>query len=87
MREDAADAYISIDLDLLSRDYARTNWDQGETTLEDLLGRLDGIAHRYRIAGADICGGITKAQGGTPEDFAVNRSTRQALFEYFSRLD
>lgn len=55
--------YLSIDLDVLSPAYARTNWDQGEMTLEDLLGRLRGIGRDCRIVGVDICGGLEDCPG------------------------
>ena len=74
---------VSIDLDYLSPEYARTDWDQGKASLPDLLDKLDAIRSTYGIAGVDICGGITLAQGGRAEDFAVNRATRQALQDYF----
>ena len=78
--------YISIDIDCLSRDYARTDWSQGETTLPQLLQQLDEVRRGHELAGVDICGGITLSQGGTAEDFAVNRRTRNALLEYFREV-
>ena len=85
--DDAAeDVYLSIDLDYLSTDYARTNWDQGEASLDQLLSELDAALKGRTLAGVDICGGITAAQGGLADDFSINRKTRNALLEYFSRL-
>jgi len=46
--------YLSIDLDVLSREYARTNWDQGTMSLGELSELLLSIPGR--IIGADICG-------------------------------
>lgn len=86
VRDDAPMAYISIDLDYLSPDYARTDWDQGEASLQQLLDRLEDIRSLYGITGVDICGGITLSQGGRAEDFAVNRRTRQALQDYFTEV-
>lgn len=87
VRDDAEDAYISIDLDCLSTEFARTDWDQGNMHLQELLSSLDRIRGQYGLAGVDICGGITRAQGGSDGDFAVNRRTRQVLLDYFSPLD
>jgi len=80
----ADNLYVSIDLDFLSRDYARTNWDQGTATLEELFRLLDEKTAGKSIAGVDVCGGVTRAQGGTEEDFAINRRTRNAILEYFT---
>ncbi|MGG1314652.1 MULTISPECIES: arginase family protein [Cohnella] len=48
--------YVSIDKDVLNRNEAVTDWDQGNVTLRQLLGILDGIASSRKIAGVDICG-------------------------------
>ena len=52
--------YISVDLDVLSEDYARTNWDQGTMTMDELYSMLSALARSRRIVGADICGGTTE---------------------------
>ena len=84
--DSAEDVYLSIDLDYLSRDYARTNWDQGNAGLDQLLAELGAALSGRKLIGADICGGITSAQGGFAEDFYINRKTRNALLDYFSRF-
>lgn len=48
--------YLSIDKDVLSEEYARTNWDQGGMTMPMLKGMLREIIRHSRILGADICG-------------------------------
>lgn len=47
--------YISIDKDILSNAYLKTNWDQGNLTVEELLDILSFIPTN-RIIGIDICG-------------------------------
>ena len=84
VRDDAPEVYLSIDLDVLCRDDARTNWDQGEMRLPELLQRIDAVLAGKRLAGADICGGLTIAQGAIPEDLAVNSRTRRALERYLT---
>lgn len=64
--------HLSIDLDVLSRDYAHTNWNQGEMTLDELCSRVSAIAAARRIACIDFCGGLSESKGGTPEDDALN---------------
>ncbi|MBO4427372.1 MAG: hypothetical protein J5771_02660 [Bacteroidales bacterium] len=82
VRDDAPEVYLSIDLDVLCRDDARTNWDQGQMRLHELLRRIDEALEGKCLAGVDICGGLTIAQGASAEDLAVNSRTRQALEQY-----
>lgn len=76
--------YLSIDLDVMPREYARTGWTQGNMSLESLLSAIGRISAEHRIIGVDICGGLTVAKGATAEDLAVNSGTRNALAAYFS---
>lgn len=69
---DGLPVYLSIDLDVLSPAFAHTDWDQGKMALDELCEALTLLASSRRILGADICGGISDAQGGTPEDAALN---------------
>ena len=78
--------YLSIDLDVLSREYARTDWDQGEMTLEELKSALRGVIATRRILGVDFCGGNTPEKGASPADLALNASTGEALFDLFCDL-
>lgn len=76
--------YVSIDLDVLSPAYARTDWSHGDMTPEALLESLDVISRRHRILGVDICGGLTSGKGAGPEDYHLNTGIRQKLADYFS---
>ena len=69
--------YVSIDLDFLGREEARTDWSQGSASLAD----LETLLPRGKVLGIDICGGITSAKGGTAEDFRINCRTREKLLE------
>lgn len=71
--------YISIDLDVLAPEYARTDWDQGSMTLDGLCASLAAIRGSRRIIGVDICGGITRSQGGTDADFELNAAAVSAI--------
>ena len=64
--------YISIDKDVLSEEYARTDWDQGEMKLEELSEIIRGISGGRRILGIDVCGGKTLAKGASGEDLRIN---------------
>ena len=78
--------YLSIDMDIMPRQFARTNWDQGEMTPDMLLSAIDNFAAGHRIIGIDICGGLSIAKGAVAEDLAVNVKTRNLLSEHLSRL-
>nr|MCR4823811.1 hypothetical protein [Bacteroidales bacterium] len=75
--------YLSIDLDVLSEAYARTDWDQGQMTLEQLTAGLVSLRTSRRILGVDLCGGLTPQKGASPEDLALNASTGEAVFDVF----
>lgn len=48
--------YISLDKDVLSPEYAVTNWDQGSMGLKELEKLLYIILLRHPVLGMDICG-------------------------------
>jgi len=79
--------YISIDLDILSPDWARTDWDQGEMTLPELEQALLAVAAGHGILGADLCGGLTMEKGAKDEDLALNEKTAGELIRLFGGLD
>ena len=78
--------YISLDLDVLRKEDARTNWDQGRMTLQQLSEYLEAVFARNRVLGVDICGGITAAKGGHAEDFRINAELRDKLIELFMKI-
>lgn len=77
--------YISIDLDVLSTEYAHTNWDQGDMTPDCLLENIGALARSHRIIAVDICGGITLAKGASAQDIALNLRTRQRIIDYICK--
>ncbi len=79
--------YISLDLDVLSADWARTDWDQGEMTLPELKQALLATAAGHSILGADLCGGLRRENGAGAEDLAVNEKTAGELVRLFGGLD
>lgn len=77
--------YISIDKDILSPEWARTDWSQGEYTLQELLDAVGSVIEcSDRVLGIDICGALSSAHGATEKDFAINLSTDMALYEYIA---
>ena len=80
--------YLSIDKDVMSRDYARTNWSQGEMTLEKLKGIIRSIAASgVEIAAIDICGELAAGKGATPEDMTINKLTNIELLKLMTDLE
>ena len=75
--------YLSVDLDVLSPAYARTDWDQGRMSLGELSGALRRLRASRRIIGVDLCGGNVPEKGASPEDLALNASTGEALYDIF----
>lgn len=78
--------YISLDLDVLRKEDARTNWDQGRMTLQQLSEYLEAVFARNRVLGVDICGGITAAKGGHAEDFRINAELRDKLIKLLMKI-
>lgn len=71
--------YLSVDIDVLSEEYAHTNWDQGTMSLEELRAICSDLAARCRIEGADLCGGLAEDKGGTETDRVLNEKALSAI--------
>ena len=80
---EGADVFLSIDLDVLSPEWADTDWDQGDMSLGELLEELGKILSRFHILGVDICG---RSAAGYPEDSPLNEAARLSLMQIFARL-
>ena len=78
--------YLSIDIDILSPDFARTDWSQGNWKLEQLLSAIRRIAENHIILGADVCGGLTSAKGACAADLSINTDTRNVLVDFLHSL-
>lgn len=85
-RREAHSVYISIDKDVLSRDYARTNWDQGDMTLDELFSAIWDISLKHRIIGVDVCGELTLLKGACSEDVSINSETNRRIQEFLLNL-
>ena len=72
--------YVSIDKDVLSKEFARTDWTQGEMTLTDLMESLEALRGR-EVLGVDICGGLTVSKGASDDDFTINSRTDSFLID------
>ena len=85
-RESSDSVYISIDKDVLSRDYARTDWDQGDMTLDQLLASIKDISLKHRIIGVDVCGELTLDKGACSEDVSINSRTNRLIQDFLLNL-
>lgn len=83
---DGKAVWISLDKDVLSTAYARTDWSQGELTLPELETKLAEIFRRSaRVLGVDICGEFPEHKGGNPEDQRINRETDLAIQQFLEQ--
>ena len=82
--EAAYPVYLSIDKDVLRKEDAPTNWDQGILTTELLLGWLDVICQTREVLGADICGEPAESglQAGTDQECRKNDEVNRRLAEF-----
>lgn len=76
--------FLSIDLDVLSTEYARTDWDQGSMTLPELCNAIRTMAESSAIIATDICGGISESKGGGDTDREVNAATINRIADVIS---
>lgn len=79
--------YISIDKDVLRKEEARTNWDQGELALDQLLKLLELIFEKRKVIGVDICGENPPdtARPISGEDLQINSRTNRELMLFFKK--
>lgn len=81
--------YISIDKDVLSSEYALTDWDQGKMSLSELCGCLEEIMSLVEnrksgeILGVDICGD-SKSEPNGPDHY-INHNSNIRILETLSR--
>ena len=78
--------YLSIDLDVLSREEFVTDWDQGEMRFSELLAAVRELAATRRILGIDVCGGLTRAKGAADSDLEKNLRLRTELRSFLTSL-
>lgn len=84
--DNALPVYLSIDIDVLSEKYARTGWNQGDMSPDELFASLSSIAASRDILGVDLCGGLSGTQAGTDADRAKNARVYRQVEEFFRPL-
>ncbi|MBO8137855.1 MAG: arginase family protein [Desulfotomaculum sp.] len=78
--------YISIDKDVLNKEEAVTNWDQGEMPLSDLLKLVKQIKVHKKVYGIDICGElpyspVNMLQQSYSEAININENTNITILK------
>ena len=78
--------YVSLDRDVMGREWARTDWSQGEHSLEDvmrMLGKL--LSGVVQVVAVDVCGALSVEKGASPEDLRINGETSRELYVYLKK--
>lgn len=78
--------YVSLDKDVMSREYARTDWDQGDLSLEEVMAVISSAAASHELIGVDVCGETSSSKGGCGEDVEINLRTNKKIAELLLTL-
>lgn len=76
--------YLSLDKDILGRDWARTDWTQGTHSLPQVKGILGRLLKEGEVVAVDICGELQESKGATAEDLRINRDTNIELYKFIT---
>lgn len=78
--------YLSLDKDLMGTCWARTDWSQGEYSLEQVKGMVGQLLDGgMDVAAIDICGELSESKGALPDDFRINLKTNIELYKYLTK--
>lgn len=77
---DGLPVYLSIDLDVLSKDCIETNWNQGEVGVASLQAAVSEAVSGRNVLGADVCGGPAAESGES--DFTRSLELAQTLISF-----
>lgn len=71
--------YISLDKDIMGMKYARTDWSQGNASIDDILSVINIIYEHRNVSGIDICG--EKKENPSEEDIGINENTNARILK------
>ena len=76
--------YIPVDKDVLRTSEARTNWDQGDLSLEQLFKWLELAFEKRKVLAVDICGENPPdtASAVSGENLEINARTNKKLLAF-----
>ena len=75
--------YLSIDLDVLSTRFAKTDWDQGDYSLDRLKDEILKALSGHKLIGVDICGGLKEPDNSGNE---LNKAAIEAICSIVSTM-
>jgi len=73
--------YVSIDKDVMGKEYAVTDWSQGDMDIDTMERILRFAAKGRDILGVDICGALPAEKGATAGDIVVNKSSDERILK------
>ncbi|MBQ9194376.1 MAG: hypothetical protein IJ152_01850 [Bacteroidales bacterium] len=76
--------YVSLDKDIMRREYARTDWSQGEYGLEDVKRIMALLMDNMEVVAVDVCGEMAPSKGATGEDLRINMETNKELYNFIT---
>ena len=85
--------YLSLDKDILSLEEARTNWDQGDTSFEEIKEWIYELFSQCFVLGVDVCGEHTpdttsvSYQEDIEKNDLINRKIWELLNETFAEQE
>lgn len=78
--------YVSLDRDVMGREWARTDWSQGTHSLEQVLEILRALLEGpVKVVAVDVCGALSVEKGASPEDLRINGESSKALYTYLKK--
>lgn len=92
-RNEEIPVYLSLDKDILSLKEARTNWDQGDVSFEEIKEWIYELFSQCFVLGADVCGEHTpdttsvSYQEDVEKNNAINRKIWELLNEMFTEQE
>ena len=83
LEDSEVSVYLSIDKDVLSPDFARTNWDQGQAGIAETADFIRTFLKGRTLIGADICGENPEGAEGpeAEEERRINDTANGLLLE------
>lgn len=78
--------YVSLDRDVMDREWARTDWSQGTHSLDDVLSILGRLMEGpVQVVAVDVCGALSEEKGASAEDSRINGETARKLYTYIRK--
>lgn len=76
--------YVSLDKDIMSQGWARTDWTQGSHTLPQVKAIMGRLLEEGNVVAVDICGELQESKGASAEDLRINKETNIELYNYIT---